>query len=137
MKKLLILFFFTSFSFNTYSQLEFGVAVANDIENDISKLGLGTSYKILPKISLGLGVMITPFDIDDDYEIMYNVKYIFGRLNVVGGFMKEMNPKMDSEPYLGVDYKLFKNRKIKIFYNQSEMMKTIGIKTPILRLGKK
>jgi hypothetical protein len=44
---------------------------------------------------------------------------------------------MDSEPYLGVDYKLFKNRKIKIFYNQSEMMKTIGIKTPILRLGKK
>ena len=137
MKKLLILFFFASFSFNTYSQLEFGVAVANDIENDISKLGLGTSYKILPKISLGLGVMITPFDIDDDYEIMYNVKYIFGRLNVVGGFMKEMNPKMDSEPYLGVDYKLFKNRKIKIFYNQSEMMKTIGIKTPILRLGKK
>jgi hypothetical protein len=137
MKKLLILFFFTYFSFNTYSQLEFGVAVANDIENDISKLGLGTSYKILPKISLGLGVMITPFDIDDDYEIMYNVKYSFGRLNVVGGFMKEMNPKMDSEPYFGVDYKLFKNRKIKIFYNQSEMMKTIGIKTPILRLGKK
>ena len=72
MKKLLILFFFTYCSFNTYSQLELGVAVANDIENDISKLGLGTSYKILPKISLGLGVMITPFDIDDDYEIMYN-----------------------------------------------------------------
>ena len=73
MKKLLILFFFTSFSFNTYSQLEFGVAVANDIENDMSKLDLGTSYKILPNISLGLGVMITPFDIDDDYEIMYNI----------------------------------------------------------------
>ena len=137
MKKLFILFFFSSFSFNTYSQVEFGVAVANDIENDISKLGLGTSYKILPKISLGLGVMITPFDIDDDYEIMYNVKYSLNRLNVVGGFMKEMNPKMDSEPYLGVDYKLFKNRKIRIFYNQSEMMKTIGIKTPIYRLGKK
>ena len=39
----------------------------------MSKLGLGTSYKILPNISLGLGVMITPFDIDDDYEIMYNI----------------------------------------------------------------
>jgi hypothetical protein len=44
---------------------------------------------------------------------------------------------MDSEPYIGIDYKLFKNRKLKIFYNQSDMMKTIGIKTPILKLGKK
>jgi hypothetical protein len=51
--------------------------------------------------------------------------------------MTEMNPKMDSEPYFGIDYKLFKNRKLKIFYNQSDMMKTIGIKTPILKLGKK
>ena len=54
-------------------QLEVGVAVANDIENDISKLGVGTSFKILPKVALGAGVMITPFEIDDDYEIMYNV----------------------------------------------------------------
>ena len=95
------------------------------------KLGLGTSYKLFPKVSLGLGIMITPFEIDNDYEIMYNVKYNLGRFNVVGGFMKEMNPKMDSEPYFGVDFKLFKNRKLKVFYNQSEMMKTIGIKTPI------
>ena len=79
----------------------------------------------------------TPFKIDDDYEIMYNVKYNLGRLNIVAGFMTEMNPKMDSEPYFGIDYKLFKNRKLKIFYNQSDMMKTIGIKTPILKLGKK
>tara|TARA_Y100000739_G_scaffold216165_1_gene211417 strand:- start:3428 stop:3883 length:456 start_codon:yes stop_codon:yes gene_type:complete len=130
MKKFIIVLF-TLYSFNIYSQVEIGVAVANDIENDISKLGLGTSYKIFPKVSLGLGVMITPFDIDDDYEIMYNVKYNLGRFNFVGGFMKEMNPKMDSEPYFGVDFKLFKNRKLKVFYNQSEMMKTIGIKTPI------
>ena len=34
--------------------------------------------------------------------------------------MKEMNPKMDSEPYFGVDFKLFKNRNLKVFYNQSE-----------------
>ena len=81
--------------------------------------------------------MITPFEVDDDYEIMYNVKYNLGRFNLVGGFMKEMNPKMDSEPYFGIDFKPFKNRKLKIFYNQSEMMKTIGIKTPILKLGKK
>ena len=107
MKNILILLF-TFISLNMYSQVEMGVAVAHDIENDISKLGLGTSYKILPKVSLGLGVMITPFEIDNDYEIMYNVKYNLGRLNVVGGFMKEMNPKMDSEPYFGIDYKLFK-----------------------------
>lgn len=48
-----------------------------------------------------------------------------------------MNPKIDSETYFGIDFKLFKNRKLKLFYNQSEMMKTIGIKTPILKLGKK
>ena len=133
------LILFTFFSFNVYSmvQLEVGVAAANDIENNISKLGVGTSFTILPKVSLGAGVMITPFEVDDDYEIMYNVKYNLGRFNIVGGFMTEMNPKMDSEPYFGIDFKLFKNRKLKIFYNQSEMMKTIGIKTPILKLAKK
>lgn len=135
--KNLIIIIFVLFSLNLYSvQLEVGVALANDIENDISKLGVGTSFKILPKVSLGAGVMITPFEIDDDYEIMYNVKYNLGRFNLVGGFMTEMNPKMDSESYFGIDFKLFKNRKLKIFYNQSEMMKTIGIKTPILKLGK-
>ena len=134
-----IIILFTFFSLNIYSmvQLEVGVAVANDIENDISKFGVGTSYSILPRVSLGAGVMITPFDVDDDYEIMYNLKYNMGRFNFVGGFMKEMNPQMDSEPYFGIDFKLFKNRKLKVFYNQSEMMKTIGIKTPILKLGKK
>ena len=136
MKKLIIIVSIF-FSFNLYSQVEVGVAVANDIENDISKLGVGTSFKILPKLALGAGVMITPFEIDNDYEMMYNVKYNLGRFNVVGGFMTEMNPKMDSEPYFGIDFKLFKNRKLKIFYNQSEMMKTIGIKTPILKLAKK
>ena len=81
-----------------------------DLENDISKLGVGINYMILPKVTLGAGVMITPFDVDGDYEIMYNVKYNLGRFNVVGGFMKEMNPKMDSEPYFGVDFKQFSGR---------------------------
>ena len=130
MKNFFILLF-TFFSLSIYSQVHVGVSGAMDIENDISKLGVGVNYMLLPKVTLGAGLMITPFDIDDDYEIMYNVKYNLGRFNVVGGFMKEMNPKMDSEPYFGVDFKLFKNRKLKVFYNQSEMMKTIGIKTPI------
>ena len=51
-----------------------------DIENDISKLGVGVNYMLLPKVTLGAGLMITPFDIDDDYEIMYNVKYNLGDL---------------------------------------------------------
>ncbi len=65
MKKLLIIFFVFNL-LNIYSQAEMGIAVAHDIENNISKLGLGTSYKIFPKVSLGLGVMITPFEIDND-----------------------------------------------------------------------
>ena len=45
MKNILILLF-TFISLNMYSQVEMGVAVAHDVENDISKLGLGTSYKL-------------------------------------------------------------------------------------------
>ena len=42
-----------------------------------------------------------------------------------------------TEPYFGIEYKLFKNKNLKVFYNQSEMMKTIGIMTPIFNIGKK
>jgi len=153
MKKFIIILF-TFFSLNIYSQVEVGVSVANDIENDISKLGMGLSYTVLPKVSLGAGVMITPFDIDGDYEIMLNVKYNLGRFNLAAGYTFDKMPddhmgmymgmhsmhssdENHNEPYIGIDYKLFKNRKLRIFYNQSEMMKTIGIKTPIFKVGKK
>jgi len=145
MKNILIILF-TLFSLSIYSQAHVGVSGAMDIENDISKLGVGVNYMILPKVTLGAGLMITPFDIDGDYEIMYNVKYNLGRFNVAAGVMSEMgkmnhmgmhSSKMHSEPYFGIDFKLFKNRKLKIFYNQSEMMKTIGIMVPILNIGKK
>ena len=152
MKKFIVILF-TFFSLNIYSQVGVGVSVANDIENDISKLGMGLSYTVLPKVSLGAGVMITPFDIDGDYEIMLNIKYNLGRFNLAAGYMFDKMPDdhmgmhmgMDlmhnsdenhNEPYIGIDYKLFKNRKLRIFYNQSEMMKTIGIKTPIFKVGK-
>ena len=145
MKKLFIILF-TFLPLSIYSQLGVGVSGAMDIENDISKLGVGVNYMLLPKVTLGAGLMITPFDIDDDYEIMYNVKYNLGRFNVAAGIMNEMgknnhmgmhSSEMHSEPYFGIDFKLFKNRKLKIFYNQSEMMKTIGIMMPILDLGKR
>lgn len=150
MRKILIILF-TLFSLSIYSQAHVGVSGAIDIENDISKLGVGVNYMILPKVTLGAGLMITPFDIDGDYEIMYNVKYNLGRFNVAAGVMTgEMgdmdhmgmnmvnhSSKMDTEPYFGIDFKPFINRKLKIFYNQSEMMKTIGIMIPILNIGKK
>ena len=145
MKKLFIILF-TFLPLSIYSQLGVGVSGAMDIENDISKLGVGVNYMLLPKVTLGAGLMITPFDIDDDYEIMYNVKYNLGRFNVAAGIMNEMgknnhmgmhSSEMRSEPYFGIDFKLFKNRKLKIFYNQSEMMKTIGIMTPVFNLGRK
>jgi len=43
----------------------------------------------------------------------------------------------DAMTYFGVEYKPFKNRKLKIYYNHSEMMKSFGIMIPIFNLGKK
>ena len=52
----IIFFMLISLNIHSMVQLEVGVAVANDIENNISKLGVGTSFTILPKVSLGAGV---------------------------------------------------------------------------------
>ena len=122
-----------------------------DVENDIAKLGVGINYMVLPKLTLGTGLMITPFETDGDYQIMYNIKYNLGRFNIAAGLMDmkmqsesnmSMNMNMDmdmdgTEPYFGIDFKLFKNKNLKVFYNHSEMMKTIGIMTPIFNIGKK
>ena len=66
MKKFLIILF-TLFSLSIFSQVHVGVSGAMDLENDISKLGVGINYMILTKVTLGAGVMITPFDVDGDY----------------------------------------------------------------------
>jgi hypothetical protein len=80
---------------------------------------------------------------------MYNAKYNLGRFTLVGGLMDmkmgnsplmNMNMDMDmdgTDPYFGIEYKPFKNRKLKIYYNHSEMMKSFGIMMPIFYLGKK
>ena len=135
------------FSSVVYSQFHIGASGAMDVKNDIAKLGVGINYMVLPKVTLGAGLMITPFKTDGDYEIMYNIKYNLGRFNVAAGLMDmkmsnesdmSMNMDMDgTEPYFGIDYKLFKNKNLKVFYNHSEMMKTIGIMTPIFNIGKK
>jgi len=83
--------------------------------------------------------------------LMLNAKYHFGRISLVGGIMdggsstdmgmnmSSMNgsDEKDAMTYFGVEYKPFKNRKLKIYYNHSEMMKSFGIMIPIFNLGKK
>ena len=126
------------FSSAAYSQFHIGASGAMDVENDIAKLGVGINYMVLTKLTLGAGLMITPFETDGDYEIMYNIKYNLGRFNIAAGLMDMkmqsesnmsmnmgMNMDMDmdgTEPYFGIDFKLFKNKNLKVFYNHLEMM---------------
>ena len=141
-------------SSSLYSQAHIGTSSAFDLENEYAKLGVGINYMLAPKVSVGGGVMITPFDVDDDYEIMLNVKYNLGRFNLAAGYMFHempddhmgMHMSMDSmhsshenhnEPYIGIDYKLFRNKKLRIFFNTSESMKTLGLMMPIFNIGKK
>ena len=141
-------------SLSLNSQVHIGTSGAFDFENEYAKLGVGINYMLAPKVSLGGGVMITPFEVDDDYEIMLNVKYNLGRFNLAAGYMfhempddhMEMHMSMGSmhisdenhnEPYIGIDYKLFKNKNLRIFFNTSESMKTFGLMMPIFNIGKK
>ena len=68
--KNLIIILLTLASFNLHSQAHIGVMGGFDLENEYSKLGVGINFMPLPKVMIGGGVMITPFDVDDDYEIM-------------------------------------------------------------------
>ena len=74
-------------SLSLYSQAHIGVMGGFDLENEYSKLGVGINFMPLPKVMVGGMVMITPFDVDDDYEIMLNVKYNLGRFNLAAGYM--------------------------------------------------
>jgi hypothetical protein len=62
-----------------------------------------------------------------------------GNSTDMGMNMSSMNgsDEKDAMTYFGVEYKPFKNRKLKIYYNHSEMMKSFGIMIPIFNLGKK
>ena len=85
--KNLIIIFLILFSSTLYSQFHIGTSAAYDLENEYSKLGVGINYMLTPKVTLGGGLMITPFDVDDDYEIMLNVKYDLGRFDIAAGYM--------------------------------------------------
>ncbi len=141
-------------SLSLHSQFHIGTSGAFDFENEYAKLGVGINYMLAPKVSLGGGVMITPFEVDDDYEIMLNVKYNLGRFNLAAGYMFHEMPddhmgmhmnmgsmhisdENHNEPYIGIDYKLFKNKNLRIFFNTSESMKIFGLMMPIFNIGKK
>ena len=152
MKKCIILIAVLT-TFNVFSQAHIGAMGGYNFDNEKTQVGAGLNYMLFPKISIGAMAMITPFDdgSGDDYMLMYNAKYNLGRFTLVGGLMDmkmgnsplmNMNMDMDmdmdgTDPYFGIEYKPFKNRKLKIYYNHSEMMKSFGIMMPIFYLGKK
>jgi hypothetical protein len=60
------------------------------------------------------------------------------------GMNMNMSPMYDSDqmdretkPYFGLEYKPFKNKKLKLYYTHSDMMKSIGIMLPVFHLVKK
>ena len=59
-------------SSSLYSQAHIGTSGAFDLENEYAKLGVGINYMLAPKVSIGGGVMITPFDIDEIIEVCLN-----------------------------------------------------------------
>ena len=154
MKKFLIISLILT-AFNLHSQAHIGVMGGIDVESEYTQIGMGLNYMPFPKISVGAMAMVTPFDGGDDYMIMYNAKYNIKKFTLVGGLMTGdmampgMMPgmmsgmhssshtmRMDSEPYFGIEFKPFKNRKLKIYYNHSDMMKSVGLMMPILNIGK-
>jgi len=142
------------FSTSIYSQAHIGAMGGYNLESEKTQVGVGLNYMLLPKVSVGAMAMLTPFDDESsDYMLMYNAKYKLGNFYLVGGLMDMkmgdnsnmsmgmnmgMNMEMDgTEPYFGLEYKPFKNKMLKIYYNHSDMMKFIGIMMPIFNLGKK
>lgn len=143
------------FSINSFSQAHIGAMGGYNFESENTQVGVGLNYMLLPKVSVGAMAMVTPFEDGDDYMIMYNAKYKIGNFYLVGGLMdmnmaddSDMNMNMgmnmgmdtmmdETEPYFGIEYKPFKNRMLKVYYNHSDMMKSFGIMMPIFNLGKK
>ena len=153
MKKILIIFI-VLVTQNIYSQTHIGVMGGYDIDMENSQIGVGLNYMLFPKISLGGMIMISDLESDSKSMVMLNGKYHFGRVSLVAGIMNMEMHKMDmnmnmstmygsdsmdreTNPYFGVEYKPFKNKKLKVYYSHSDMMKSIGIMLPIFHLGNK
>ncbi len=137
---------------NIYSQAHVGVMGGYDLDMENSQIGVGLNYMLFPKVSLGGMLMISDLESDSKSMIMLNGKYLFGRVSLVAGIMNMEMHNMDmnmstmygsdsmdrkTNTYFGIEYKPFKNKKLKIYYTHSEMMKSIGIMLPVVLLGKK
>ena len=154
MKKCIILIAVLT-TFNVFSQAHIGAMGGYNFDNEKTQVGAGLNYMLFPKVSIGGMAMLSDFKLSDlkssETMLMLNAKYHFGRISLVGGIMdggsstdmgmdmSSMNgsDEKDAMTYFGVEYKPFKNRKLKIYYNHSEMMKSFGIMIPIFNLGKK
>jgi hypothetical protein len=165
MKKILLVLAFL-LTQNIYSQAHIGVMGGYDTAESESQIGAGLNYMLFPKVSIGGMIMISNFEKKGKGMFMLNGKYHFGRLSLVAGIMNmemhsmEMNTDMnnmnnmgmnmnmssmygsdemdrETKPYFGVEYKPFKNKKLKVYYTHSDMMKSIGIMMPVFNLGKK
>ena len=142
MKKILLLFVLV-ISQSIYSQTHIGIMGGYDLDMENSQIGVGLNYMLFPKVSLGGMLMISDIESDGKSMVMLNGKYHFGRVSLIAGIMNMemhnmgMNMDRETKPYLGLEYKPFKNKKLKLYYTHSDMMKSIGIMLPIFHLGKK
>lgn len=151
MKKLLLVLIIIVTQ-NIYSQAHIGVMGGYDLDMENSQIGVGLNYMLFPKVSLGGMLMISDLESDSKSMVMLNGKYHFGRISLVGGIMQMKMDKMGmygmqmgmstvqdrkTKSYFGVEYKPFKNKKVKVYYTHSDMMKSIGIMMPVFNLGKK
>ena len=142
MKKILLLFVL-AISQSIYSQTHIGIMGGYDLDMEKSQIGSGLNYMLFPKVSLGGMLMISDIESEGKSMVMLNGKYHFGRASLIAGIMNmemhDMGMNMDREtkPYFGLEYKPFKNKKLKLYYTHSDMMKSIGIMLPVFHLGKK
>jgi hypothetical protein len=157
MKKILLILIIL-ITQNIYSQAHIGVMGGYDLDMENSQIGVGLNYMLFPKVSIGGMLMISDIESDGKSMVMLNGKYHFGRVSLVAGVMNmemhnmDMNMNMnmnmstmygsdsmdrETNPYFGVEYKPFKNKKVKVYYTHSDMMKSIGIMMPVFNLGKK
>ena len=162
MKKILLILIIL-ITQNIYSQAHIGVMGGYDTAESESQIGAGLNYMLFPKVSIGGMIMISNIEKKGKEMFMLNGKYHFGRLSLVAGIMNmemhsmDMNTDMnnmgmnmnmssmygsdemdrETKPYFGVEYKPFKNKKLKVYYTHSDMMKSIGIMMPVFNLGKK
>ena len=129
----------------SFSQAHIGVMGGYDTAESESQIGAGLNYMLFPKVSIGGMIMISNIEKKGKEMFMLNGKYHFGRLSLVAGIMNMemhsmgmgMNMEKETKPYFGVEYKPFKNKKLKVYYTHSDMMKSIGIMMPVFNLGKK